>query len=144
CLGCLLLYYICVLIGVHYWGGVVAWNVLPTFFTQAPDLIDSLGISRLLVIATTVALAVALIAACWFYLGRLDWTAELRTSRWLLALCSIAGFATLWVEIANAAHAPWINEAEPVSMTLFPLAGKRDLEGHSVTAQNAQELDALE
>ncbi|MGH9521906.1 MAG: sulfatase-like hydrolase/transferase, partial [Terriglobales bacterium] len=144
CIGSMLLYYAFVLLGLHYWGGVVAWNVIPTFFAQAPDLIDSAGIPRAAVGTVLLAAAVGLLAAWWRYLGRFDWIADLDSSEWTSAILITAGCAIAWAGISNASHAPWLREAEPVSMTLFPLAGARDIEGHPVTAENARLLDALE
>lgn len=142
--GCMLLYYGLVLISLNYWGGVVAWNVIPTFFRQAPDMADALHVPKLAIAVGTAALAAALIAASWFYLGRFDWTHQLRRAGWLTAISATGGFAILWVQAAGAAHAPWISESEPLSMTLFPLAGARDIEGHRVTAPNAELLDEAE
>src|SRR6266513_4927198 len=36
--GAMLTYYVLVLISVGYWGGVVSWTAIPTFFRQAPDI----------------------------------------------------------------------------------------------------------
>jgi len=69
------------------------------------------------------------------YLGR---------SGWVKAICASAGFCVFWMQVANVTEAPWISQAEPLSMTLFPLAGARDIEGHRVGASDAKRLDGLE
>src|ERR1700755_1085620 len=39
-LGLLLTYYLLVIVGLKSWGGVVAWEVIPTFFVQSAILTD--------------------------------------------------------------------------------------------------------
>jgi glucan phosphoethanolaminetransferase (alkaline phosphatase superfamily) len=142
--GTALTYYVLVLISVGYWGGVASWNAIPTFFRQAPDLADAIGIPRVLVIAGAVALMTALVAACRLYLKRADWTMDLGRSGRVKAIGVSAGFCALWVQVANVTAAPWINQSEPVSMTLFPMEGARDIEGHRVSPADAAPRDALD
>ncbi len=47
-------------------------------------------------------------------------------------------------QVASATEAPWIAQEEPLSMSLFPLADTRDIEGHRVTVEEASARDALE
>jgi len=142
--GAMLTYYVLVLISLGYWGGVVSWTAIPTFFRQAPDIVDAIGIPRLAASAGAIALMASLVAACWFYLKRFDWTMYLGRWGWVKAICASAGFCVLWMQVANVTEAPWISQAEPLSMTLFPLAGARDIEGHRVGASDAKRLDGLE
>ncbi len=48
------------------------------------------------------------------------------------------------MHVANATEAPWISLAEPLSLTLFPLAGTRNIEGHLVNYAQANAYDDLE
>ena len=139
-----LTYYALVLVSVRYWGGVVAWPAIPTFFRQAPDISRAIGVPWLAASAAGMALMASLVAACWFYLRRSDWTINLGRSDWVKTICVSAGLCALWLQVANATEAPWIDQAEPLSMTLFPLAGTRDIEGHRVTPADAKVLDDVE
>ena len=143
-LALLILYYVFVFVGLRSWGGIVAWDVIPTFFEQAPELADALGLPRALVLGVPGLAAVCLFCGCWSYLRRFDWTANVRGSNWTAAVCIVAGFAILGIEAYDFANAPWAAELEPISVTLFPQAGARDLEGHSVNPQVTRALDSLE
>src|SRR5579862_8126441 len=140
----LLVYYLCVLIGLRFWGGVVAGSVIPTFFAQGPELLDALGLPRALVYGVVAVVAAGLFAGCWRYLRRFDWTADVRTSNAILIPCITAGFVLLGVGIYNFLNAPWVAQSEPVSLSLFPEAGTRDIEGHHVDPETARALDRLE
>lgn len=142
--GGMLTYYVLVVISVHFWGSVVAWSTIPTFFRQAPDVIEAIGVPQLVVLAAAIALMGSMLAACWLYLKRFDWTHGHGRAAWATAICATAGFCVLWLEVAGATEAPWITEGEPLSMSLFPLANTRDIEGHRVTAEDARVRDALE
>lgn len=143
-MGAMLTYYALVLISVSYWGGVVSWTAIPTFFKEAPDIAESIGAPRFALSAAAIALAAAVIAACGLYLKRFDWTGDLTRSGWVRAMCASAGFCILWAQVAHSTEAPWITQSEPLSMTLFPLEGTRDIEGHRVGAADAKRLDDLE
>jgi hypothetical protein len=143
-IGAMLTYYVLVLISVNFWGGVVAWPAIPTFFRQAPDISEAVGVPRLAAAAAAFVLIALVLAACWFYLKRFDWTTSLKPSAWVKTLCAAAVCCALWLQVASATEAPWIAQAEPLSMSLFPLAGARDIEGHRVTAEEAQARDDLE
>lgn len=143
-IGAMLTYYVLVLISVNFWGSVVAWPAIPTFFRQAPDISEAAGVPRLITFAAAAALIVGVLAACWFYLKRFDWTVNLGRSAWGVTLFASAVCCALWLQVASATDAPWIAQAEPLSRSLFPLAGTRDIEGHRVTVEQATALDALE
>lgn len=143
-MGGMLTYYVLVLISVHFWGAVVAWPAIPTFFRQAPDLAEAIGVPRLVAGAAGVALIASVLAGCWFYLKRFDWTKNLGRSDWVKTLCAAAAGCVLWLQVASATEAPWITQAEPLSLSLFPLAGTRDIEGHRVTPEQAKVRDDLE
>lgn len=143
-MGAALIYYVLVLISVGYWGGVVSWIAIPTFFRQAPDIAAAIGIPGIVAGTAVVALLGAMIAACWFYLKRLDWTMELRRPARVKAVAIAAVFCALWLQVAGVTAAPWINQAEPLSMTLFPLAKGRDIEGLHISDSAAGVLDGIE
>ncbi|MBS0364429.1 MAG: sulfatase-like hydrolase/transferase [Proteobacteria bacterium] len=144
CIGSTLVYYALVLISLNYWGGVVAWNAIPTFIEQVPDMADAMHVPRLALGVGVGALSGCLFTTSWCYLKHFDWTADLGRTAWTVALCITACAAMLWMEAASAFQAPWIAQAEPLSMTLFPLAGSRDIEGHRINAADAQRLDETE
>jgi hypothetical protein len=143
-LGGMITYYVLVVISVHFWGSVVTWSAIPTFFRQAPDVVEAIGIPRFVGLAMALLVMAALLQACRHYLRRFDWTSELRRSDWVKGICSLGAFCVLWLQVANATEAPWIAQEEPLSMSLFPMAGARDIEGHRVTAEQAARLDAIE
>jgi len=145
-LSLLIVYYLLVLIGLHSWGGIVSWNVIPTFFAQGPELLASLGVPPLLALGALALVYIGLVAACWRYLKHFDWTAILvhKVSRWPLAVCITCGLGIVAAQTYQFAAAPWTRLSEPVSLTFFPLEDARDLEGHSVSRIAASNLDHLE
>lgn len=145
-LGSLLVYYALVFVGLHSWGGVIAWGVIPTCFAQAPQMADAVGIPPILT-ASLLPLAYAgLVAACWLYLKRFDWTraAVERFSGGTIGIFVACGFAILAVEIYEFCATPWTEVSEPVSLTLFPQADAAELEGHHMDRLTAKNIDALE
>lgn len=140
----LLLYYACVLVGLRFWGGVASWDVIPTFLEQGPELADALGLPRAWVLSIAALAAASLLWASWIYLSRWDWTRQLRTTGGALVIGMVAGSAILAAEAYNFTTAPWVAQSEPVSLTLFPRQGARDLEGHAINPQTARVLDRLE
>jgi glucan phosphoethanolaminetransferase (alkaline phosphatase superfamily) len=145
-LGSILLYYTLVLVGLHSWGGVIAWRVIPTCFAQAPHIADALGIPPI-VTASLLPLAYAgLLAACWLYLKHFDWTraAGGRASGWTGGIVIVCGFAILAVETYQFCMTPWTEVSEPVSLTLFPQADAQDLEGHHMDRLTAKNIDVQE
>lgn len=143
-IGGMITYYVLVVISVHFWGSVVAWSAIPTFFRQAPDVVEAVGVPWLAAVAVAITLMGSILAGCWFYLKRFDWTPGLGRSAWVKAVCAAAGCCVLWIQVASATEAPWIAQEEPLSMSLFPLADTRDIEGHRVTVEEASARDALE
>ena len=143
-MGSMLTYYALAFISVRFWGAIVAFPAIPTFFRQAPDVAEAVGLHPLVAGAAAVGLIAAVLVACWAYLRRCDWTRDLGRSDWIKSICTAAAGCALWLQVANATEAPWIASAEPLSMTLFPLAGTRNIEGHLVTDERAKALDELE
>jgi glucan phosphoethanolaminetransferase (alkaline phosphatase superfamily) len=140
----MLTYYVLVVIGVHFWGGVIAWPAIPTVLRQAPDIVESVGVPPLAALVVVIILMTSVLAACRFYLKRFDWTQGLGQSAWLKAVGAAAAFGVLWLQVASATEAPWITDREPLSMSLFPLGGTRDIDGHRVTAEEASARDAVD
>jgi glucan phosphoethanolaminetransferase (alkaline phosphatase superfamily) len=142
----LLLYYGLVVVGLHSWGGVVAWNVIPTFFAEAPELLDALGVSRVFAAGVLGLVVAGLLATAWSYFKRGDW-AEV-PGAWLsgptFAAVVVGGWAILALEVYKFSESPWTQESEPVSLTFFPLENSADLEGHAVNRLAAANLDKLE
>ena len=136
-------YYTLVLIGLRSWGGVVAWDVIPTFFPQATLLADALGVPWALLLAIAALFAVALLAGCWLYLGRFDWTRLVvgRVSRLTCAVLVVAGGGLASVGLYRFVDNPWTRLHEPVSLTLFPQASAQELEGHALDRVAAANLD---
>ncbi len=145
-LGSLLAYYALVFVGLHSWGGVIAWGVIPTCFAQAPHMADAVGIPAILTASLLPIAYTGLVAACWLYLKRFDWTlaAVGRVSVWTGGIFVACGFAILAVETYQFCMTPWTAVAEPVSLTLFPQADAQELEGHHMDRLTANNIDALE
>jgi len=139
----LLIYYGLVLIGLHSWGGVVTWSVIPIFFAQLPVAADALGIPAILAPVTLVIAYLGLIMACSYYFERFDWT-----NAWVgtvsggafTAIVSCA-MAILVIGIYQFATTPWAMVSEPISLTFSPHAVALDLEGYSVNPVTATRED---
>jgi hypothetical protein len=97
-LGALLLYYLLVAIGLRSWGGVVAWNVIPTFLAQASVLGDALGVSTRVLFGSLLLAYVLLGMSSLIYFKKFDW-AEAAARRisipmlWLLLIGTAAASA---------------------------------------------------
>lgn len=141
--GAMLTYYLLAFISVRFWGAVVALPAIPTFFRQAPDLAEAVGLGPAFAAVATLLFIVAVYLACRAHLARRDWTHGLDRPGWIKALCALAVGCALWVQVSNATAAPWIAAAEPLSLTVFPLAGTRNIEGHLLTEGRSKLLDAL-
>lgn len=143
-MGAMLIYYVLAFISVRFWGAIVALPAIPTFFRQAPDVAEAVGLHPLVACAGALISIAAVLVTCWLYLRRYDWTKDLGTSDWIKAIVASAAGCAVWLQVANATEAPWIAAAEPLSMTMFPLAGTRNIEGHLVTDEKAKVLDGIE
>jgi glucan phosphoethanolaminetransferase (alkaline phosphatase superfamily) len=138
-LAVLLLYYLFVAIGLSSWGGVVAWNVIPTFLAQASVLSDALGVSTPLLFGSMLLAYGLLGMSCLIYFKRFDW-AEAAAHRvsvpvfWLLLIGTTAISA---IEAFQLKSAVWVHTSEPLSLTLYPPAAGLDLEGLRVNPLSA-------
>jgi glucan phosphoethanolaminetransferase (alkaline phosphatase superfamily) len=145
-LGLVLTYYLLVLVGLESWGGVVNWNVIPTFFAQTAVLADALAIPPIVLPLGGIALLAALVGLCWIYFKHFDWTstatAQIPGSRLAIITVTVAAFSAL--QVWQLAQAQWTTAGEPVSLTLHSQADVLDLEGYSVNPLRARHQDRLE
>ena len=100
--GLMLTYYVLVLVGLKSWGGVVAWDVIPTFFAQSVVLTDALAIPWWVLPLAAMTLPAALFGLCWHYLKCFDWTAPV--ARHIPG--SIIAVGTLAVSVCARSAAP--------------------------------------
>ena len=145
-LGALLAYYAVVLLGLEAWGRVITWDLIAGYGGQLPMLVDTLGLSFAACAAGVVGAYLAIVALLGLYLRRYDWTYMLaaRLSGPVLGCVVAAGTLILAIEIHGVATDAGGTIGEPVSLTLRPLEGARDLQGHAVDALRARALDAAE
>lgn len=144
-LGALILYYALVLIGLRSWGGIVSWEVIPTFFAQTRILTDSMGLPLFVVPLAAALLYLLAVTACWIYLGRFDWigpgTRAMSTPTLLAIAVGISSFVAL--QIHELSLGRWTSAGEPISLTLYPQKAALDLEGYSVNPVVASHLDQV-
>ena len=145
-LSVMLLYYTLVIAGLKSWGGVIAWNVIPSYAQQAPAYLANLGFAPLLVAAAAALAFAALVAACWLYLRRFDWTATAANSMRgrVLAAVLLGGVGLLGASVYNVSAQPWTHESEPVSLTLFRDPMSAEVQGHAIDSVAAASLDRRE
>lgn len=142
----LLVYYALVLIALRSWGDVIAWNVIPSFFEQADEMADSLGLSSTLAALLPLPFGAAIISLCWWYLSRFDWAHEFVRSRSSLLITTLAtcGLAVLAIGCFEFTADPALASQEPLSLTLFPQERGSDLEGLTLDPVRASRLDRLQ
>jgi len=143
-LATLLAYYALVLIGLQSWGRVVSLDLIVAYGAQLPKFAEALGIALVPAAAALVAAITVLAVAAWLYLGRFDWTplvARALPTR-LVALIVFAGTAACGLELYRFLAGPPAAEYEPLSLSLNPLLGARDLNGHAVDRLAAMRRDA--
>jgi glucan phosphoethanolaminetransferase (alkaline phosphatase superfamily) len=106
---------------------------------------DAVGIPAIVTESLLPLAYAGLLAACWLYLKRFDWTqaAVSRVSRWTCGIFVTCSFAILTVEIYQFCMTPWTDVSEPVSLTLFPQADSQELEGHHMDRLTAKNIDAV-
>lgn len=144
-LALLITYYGLVLIGLRSWGGVVSWNVIPTFFAQATVLTDAVGVPVFALPVAFTVLFAGLVAICWVYLTRFDWTGTTtgRISTPTLTAIAAGVAAVLALEAYQVSLGRWTQVSEPLSLTLYPPRAALDLEGYSVNPVAASRLDRI-
>src|SRR5262245_49616023 len=102
CIGAMITYYVLVVISCHFWGSVVVWSTIPACFRQAPDVVEAVGVPRLAARGAAIVLMGSVLAACWLYLKRFDWTPGHGRSAWVTAVCASAASCVLWLQVASA------------------------------------------
>jgi membrane-anchored protein YejM (alkaline phosphatase superfamily) len=142
----LAVYYLVALIGLHAWGGVVAWNVVPTFFLQTSLITEVWKIPRLVLMVLPVLTCWGTLFLCRRYLGRADWVPFLnaRLSGTLfasLAAVLIAAIVSINLEFWSGSFTA---RQEPLSLTAFPTTAGMDLEGYVVNPVTATQMDLRE
>ncbi len=139
-------YYGLALIGLEYWGRVISWDLIASYAAQAPRLAETLEISWPGVLGIA---ALAYAALTWIvhrYLRRVDSAALIgaRLSWSMLALLVVAGTLFLAVEVYQFRAAPPTGDAEPVSLTFYPVEGGLVFQSHAVDKLGAARRDADE
>ncbi len=140
----LLDYYALVLIGLHAWGRVVSLDLIVAYGAQLPKFAAALGIALAPASAALAAGLLVLGVAAWLYLGRLDWVplAMRALPTRLVVLIVFAGTAACGLELYRFLAGPPAPEYEPFSLTLNPLLGALDVNGHAVDRLAAARRDA--
>lgn len=142
----MLLYYVLVLVGLGSWARVISWDLITSYTIQLPGLIDSLGFSVYLVSVLFAIGYAALTYATHAYIKRFDWVSlllpEISGGGHLFIVT--AGFAICAIALYHFILSPPIQKSEPLSLTFFPMAAARNLQGHAVDRLMAEKLDRLE
>jgi glucan phosphoethanolaminetransferase (alkaline phosphatase superfamily) len=145
-LALLVIYYAVVLIGLHSWGGVVAWNVIPTFFLQTSIITEAWNIPRVCVIVIPFLVYWLAIVLCRRYFDRLDWVPFLNPhlSGVMFAGVMLIGLAAIASVSMEFCTGIFIQKSEPLSLTWFPPSSGMDLEGFVVNPVTAKQMDIVE
>jgi glucan phosphoethanolaminetransferase (alkaline phosphatase superfamily) len=145
-IGLLATYYLLVIAGLKSWGGVVAWDVIPTFFSMAVVLTDSLSIPTFVFPIVGMILLAGLFGLCWRYLNKFDWVgpATRQIPRSLLAMITVCVTAFVAQELHEFSRSSWTPYGEPLSLTFFPPRDVLNLEGYSVNPVWGKRLDQAE
>ncbi|HET7363881.1 MAG TPA: sulfatase [Burkholderiales bacterium] len=126
------------------WGRVVSLDLIVAYGAQLPKFAEALGIALVPALAALAAGLLLIAVAAWLYLARLDWAPgaahALRTR--LVVLIVFAGTAACGLELYRFLAGPPAAEYEPLSLTLNPLLGARDVNGHAVDRLAAARRDA--
>jgi glucan phosphoethanolaminetransferase (alkaline phosphatase superfamily) len=141
-----IIYYAIVLIGLHSWGGVVAWNVIPTFFLQTSMITEAWNIPRACVILIPLLVYWLAIVLCRRYFDRVDWVPFLNPhlSGLMFTAVLLIGLAVMASVILQFCSGVLSRQSEPLSMTVFPQSPGMDLEGFVVNPVTAHRMDQLE
>jgi glucan phosphoethanolaminetransferase (alkaline phosphatase superfamily) len=145
-LGLLLTYYLMVILGLKSWGGVVARNVIPTFFVQTVTLTDALSVPPWTFPLAGTMLVAALLGLCWRYVARCDWVGSTTAgiSLPVLTTCAAAVAGITLLELYNFSLGTWTAYNEPLSLTFHPPKDILNLEGYSVNPVTGNRLDRAE
>jgi len=142
-LALLITYYALVLIGLVSWGGVVSWNVIPTFFAQSQVAAEALHLPAPLFPWALLLAFLGVLRACWLYLRRFDWTVAWigRVSDWTLAAAVWGAICAVAIYAFDFSYGYGTHTSEPISLTLFPPRDALALEGYTVNPISAGRID---
>ncbi len=142
----LAVYYSLVLIGLHSWGGVVAWNVVPTFFLQTSLITEVWKIPQPCIFALPVLFCWGTFALCRRYFERDDWVPFLnaRLSGPVFAASLLLSATIIGVVNLEFWTRAFVTQQEPLSLTAFPPSAGMDLEGYVVNPVTANRMDLRE
>lgn len=140
------LYYGLVLIGLYTWTRVVSLDLITSYVTQLPELMETLGLS---IAHAGLLLAVAyacLTCAIYSYIRKFDWILPLlkRVSGSVQLLMVAAGTLIFAIAVFHFVLAPPTESSEPLSLTFFSEAAASSLQGHSIDNLLAEKIDSLE
>jgi glucan phosphoethanolaminetransferase (alkaline phosphatase superfamily) len=139
-------YYLIVLIGLHSWGGVVAWDVIPTFFLQTSMITEAWNIPRVCIIIIPLLVYWLAIVLCRRYFDRVDWVPFLnpRLSGLMFTGVMLIGLALTASVGLQFCMRVFVHKSEPLSLTVFPPSAGMDLEGYVVNPVTANRMDIRE
>lgn len=139
----LLLWYILVLVGLSSWGRVTTWELIRTYASQAPFLLDVLGISQWVPTLLIFAIVVATLGFVYLYVAPNDWTRVFvgRATSASGALIPLALMAMSVIHVASFLKGGGEHPAEPVALSLIPKKSY-GLQSHNVEGSTV--LDARE
>ncbi|HEX2199191.1 MAG TPA: sulfatase-like hydrolase/transferase [Burkholderiales bacterium] len=145
-LAAMIAYYGLVLIGLQSWGRVASWDLILGYRGQLAAVADALAVSLPVAFGVAALAYLALFAGAWAYLRRFDWTPFLqqRASRPLVAVLLAGGLGVWALELYGFAIDPPTEQAEPISLTAFPLIATWNFQGHSVDKLALRRRDAAE
>jgi len=129
-------------VGLKFWGRVASVNLVSTYVAQAPALLRTLGFEPAVIYCVIAIPALAGIAIIYFVLMRYDWVpafrARVSTATSVVAaagLCSIFG---AWMH--GFEDHRWGSKGEPLSLSLYPWQGDRDMESHRIDVFRSKQL----
>lgn len=142
----MIVYYCLVIVSLRSWGGVITWNVIPSYARQAPAYAETLGVPPVLAAAVAILMYLALVGLCRKYLQRFDWASATarRASGITLSAALLSGSGILCACVYNVSAQPWTDESEPVSLTLFHNPSRHEVQSHAIDALTAATLDRNE
>jgi glucan phosphoethanolaminetransferase (alkaline phosphatase superfamily) len=137
-----LFYYPLVIFGLSSWGQVVSWNLIKSYFRQAPQVFDALDLSLPLT-ALGLLLVIALVfLLVWMYLCRFDWPRLLKQAppKKSTAMLLIGGVLGSALALHNVFELR-AGSADPIVSTFFPKQGVHAVAGFVVNDQTVVQLD---
>lgn len=130
--GAALALYAGVFIGLKYWGRVPSVDLVSTYLKQLPALLAALGYHPLMAALTAGSVALLSLYGVYQYLLRFDWAPAVRARVSLTAL-AIAGPGLIAIFSAGyfgLEMKNFGNDAEPLSLFLFPDQWRKTAQSH--------------